>query len=243
MSIDPKTLAAHPDRVAILENIEKASTRMVCQAVLDFSEIAKKQFTLAKDLAGTVGEDVTRDAMDSMGMSRIPTARLIGTIDYKRAAYCFDPSYSIRQALLVDSKAEKGGVGNMTIQIAQTSLHVRMELRGNIIDVPGQVEQVLAVDDGSYLATTIFVKYGYEVQGNGDNKLNEIYVVALPNGMLQDLYNPSAADGIWMVGRNAPTLINEDLRVRVSFAKLKAKKKWRVQRIAIDPAIRFAWED
>ncbi len=242
MSIDPKNLATHPDRVAIIENIEKASTRMVCQAVLDFAEVAKKQFALAKDLAGTVAEDVTRDAMDSMGMSRIPTARLIGKIDYKRATYYFDPSYSIRQALLVDSKAEKGEVGNMTIQIAQTSLRVRMVLRGVEIDEPGQVDSVLAVDEGSYLATTIFVKYAYEVLADGNNRLNDIYVVSLPNGMLQDLYNPNAADGVWMVGRNAPTL-GEVLRVRVSFARLKAKKNWRVQKIAVQPAIQFAWED
>jgi hypothetical protein len=127
MSIDPKDLPSHPQKVEIIENIEKASARMVCQAVYDFADVAKKQFSLAKDLAGTVGEDVTRDAMDSMGMSRIPTARLIGKIDYKRAAYYFDPSYSLKQALLVDSKAEKGGANNITIQIAQTSLNVRMQ--------------------------------------------------------------------------------------------------------------------
>jgi hypothetical protein len=241
MSIDPKDLLNDPQSAVIIENVEKASARMVCQAVLDFADVAKKQFSLAKDLAGTVGEDVTRDAMDSMGMSRIPTARLIGKIDYKRAAYYFDPSYSIRQALLVDSKAERGEVGNITIQIAQTSLRVRMILRGTPIDERGQVEQVLDVD-GNYLATTIFVKYAYEVLDTGDNRLNDIYVVSLPNGILQASYNSSAADTIWMVGRNAPTR-GEDFRVRVSFTRLKAKKNWRVQKIAIHPMIKFTWED
>src|SRR5580658_3466344 len=90
MSIDPTNLMNQPD---VIENIEKASTRMVCQAVLDFAGIARDQFALAKDLAGTVGEDVTRDAMETMGMSRVPTARLIGKIDYKRAAYFFAAEY------------------------------------------------------------------------------------------------------------------------------------------------------
>jgi Type II restriction enzyme SfiI len=99
MSIDPGSLANDTE---IIERIEKASARLVCQAILDFASVARDQFKLAKDLAGTVGEDVTRDAMESMGLSRVPTARLIGKIDYKRAAYYFAPEYWIRQALFVD---------------------------------------------------------------------------------------------------------------------------------------------
>jgi len=239
MSIDPNSLTTRPE---VIEAVEKASTRMVCQAVMDFAGVAKKQFALARDLAGTVGEDVTRDAMETMGMSRVPTARLIGKIDYKRAAYYFDPSYSIRQALLVDSKAEKGEVGNITIQIAQTSLNVRMPLRGVAMDEPGKLDKVLDVDGERYLATTIFVKYAYRVLDDGNNRLNNIYVVCLPNGMLQAQYNPDADDCFWMIGRNAPTR-GEDFRVRVSFARLKAKQNWRVQSIAIHPTIQWAWED
>lgn len=238
MSLKPRSLSKDLDR---LEAIEKASLRMVCQAVYDFADVAKKQFALAKDLAGTVGEDVLRDAMDYMGMSRVPTARLIGKIDYKRAAYFFHPDYSVRQALLVDAKAEKGEVGNVTIQISQTSMRVRQNRAGAIIDEPGQLDQVLDVDGEDYLATTIFVKYSYEVVA-GVNRLNNIYIVGLPNGMLQDRYNIDADDTIWMAGRNAPTL-GEDFRVRVSFSRLKDRQNWRVQNIAIRPSISFHWED
>jgi hypothetical protein len=240
MSIDPITLAGQTD---IIENIEKASARLVCQAVLDFAKVARQQFSLAKDLAGTVGEDVTRDAMETMGLSRVPTARLIGKIDYKRAAYYFDPNYWVRQALFVDSKAEKGSPTTATIQISQTSLRVRMILRGALIDEPGRLETVLTVENEPYLVTTIFVKYHYKTDANRNNELLGIYVISLPNGMLQNTYNPDAKNTIWSVGRNAPSL-NEDFRVRINFARLKAMRNWRVQRIdTSSPNIAFTWED
>jgi Type II restriction enzyme SfiI len=225
MSIDPGALANQP---AIIEDIEKSSTRLVCQAVLDFAQIAKQQFLLAKDLAGTVGEDVTRDAMETMGMSRVPTARLIGKIDYKRAAYYFDPNYSVRQALFVDSKAEKGAATTATIQISQTSLRVRMKQRGAAIDEPGRLETVLTVGKERYLVTTVFVKYHYTIDAAGDNELLAIFVICLPNGILQDAYNPDADKTIWSVGRQAPSL-GEDFRVRINFQRLKAAANWRVR--------------
>lgn len=239
MSIDPVSLA---NRADIIENIEKASARMVCQAMLDFAPIAKEQFFLAKDLAGTVGEDVTRDAMENMGMSRVPTARLIGKIDYKRAAYYFDPAYWVRQALFVDSKAERSDKTSATIQISQTSMRVRMTLRGADIDEPGRLDCTLLAGNERYLVTTIFVKYLYHVLPNGDNELVSIFIVSLPNGMLQDQYNSSAADTIWRVGRQAPTL-SEDFRVRINFPLLKRKRNWRVQTIQISPTVSFAWDD
>jgi hypothetical protein len=239
MSIDPTNLAT---QLEVIENIEKASTRMVCQAILDFAPIARDQFALAKDLAGTVGEDVTRDAMETMGLSRVPTARLIGKIDYKRAAYYFDPNYWVRQALFVDSKAEKGSPTTATIQVSQTSLRVRMVRSGQVIDEPGQLESILTVGNDRYLVTTLFVKYHYEVDANGDNRLLSIYVICLPNGMLQGTYNPDTTNTIWSAGRNAPTL-GEDFRVRINFALLKARRNWRVQRIHISPTIGFSWDD
>jgi hypothetical protein len=239
MSIDPRTLT---NDTTIVENVEKASTRLVCQAVLDFAPIARDQFLIAKDLAGTVGEDVTRDALETMGLSRIPTARLIGKIDYKRAVYYFDPDYWIRQALFVDSKAEKGSPTTATIQISQTSLRVRMVVRGDTVDEPGGLETVLTVGNERYLVTTIFVKYHYDVNQNGDNELLSIFIVCLPNGMLQAKYNPDANNTIWNVGRNAPTR-GEDFRVRISFHRLKALANWRVQRIAISPTLSFTWDE
>jgi hypothetical protein len=96
MLIDPKDLQYDLHR---LEEIEKASLRLVVQAVLDFRETAVEIFHKERDLPQDMAEDVTREALDRMGVSRIDE-RLFGKIDYKRARYVFAPEYAVRQALL-----------------------------------------------------------------------------------------------------------------------------------------------
>jgi len=75
-------------------------------------------------------------------------------------------------------------------------------------------------DDIAYLTTTVFVKYNYETDGN-QNRLESISITCLPNGMLQERYNPNAQTTFWMAGRNAPSR-GEDFRVRIGLARLKA---------------------
>jgi hypothetical protein len=207
-----------------------------------------------------------------MGVSRIDQ-RLYGKIDYKRARYVFHPDYAVRQALFVDSKAEKvAGQTTATLQTAQTSMRIRHVRAGANVDEAGTLPTVIDTGGAAYLTTTVFVKYNYRVRniaGNvadegapeeepvddpavaavlqappapGEaNELVSITVAAVPNGMLQDYYNPTAADTIWRAGRNAPTL-GEQFRVRLVFASLKAKRNWRVQRISTAPAP-FVWDD
>lgn len=240
MSIDPSDLH---NRLDLLEDIEKASTRMVFQAITDFVPVAKDTFTRARDLAGTVGEDITRDAMETMGLSRIPTARLIGKIDYKRAAYYFDPDFWVRQALFVDSKAERSDRTSATIQTSQTSLRILMKTKsGKEVDELGKLDAVLTVGSEPYLVTTLFVKYLYEIDAAGENRLDSIFIICLPNGMLQARYNPTAQDSIWRVGRHAPTR-GEEFRVRISFSKLTAKRSWRVQTIHVLPQVEADWRE
>ena len=235
MFVDPADLAGNLDR---LEEIEKASLRLVTQAILDFREVAADLFGHEKDLPQDFGEDVTREALDRMGVSRIDQ-RIYGKIDYKRARYVFHPEYAIRQALLVDSKAEKpGGAGQARLQTAQTSMRIRQVRAGVTLDVPGTLPTVLSLSHGNFLTTTIFVKYTYESTATG-NILRHMTIAALPNGLLQDRYNPHAGDNIWNAGPDAPTL-GENFRVRLVFAKLSTKKPWRVQRVPIAPAP-FAW--
>lgn len=58
-------------------------------------------------------------------MARIDQ-RLFGKMDYKRACYLFHPNYAIKQALFVDSKAEKiEGRNTATLQTSQLSMVVR----------------------------------------------------------------------------------------------------------------------
>jgi hypothetical protein len=235
--IDPNSLAQDLER---LEGIEKASQRLVVQALFEFRETAAEIFLKEKDLAADIGEDITREALDRMGVSKM-NIRLFGKIDYKRARYHFNRDYAVRQALFVDSKAEKvSGAATATLQTAQTSMRIRHIRKGTAVDVPGKMPVVIDTESGTCVITTIFVKFNYRVQAQ-ENRLINITIAALPNGMLQDRYNPTATDTIWRTGRNAPTR-GEAFRVRLVFERLKNKTNWRVQQIPAAPAS-FVWED
>jgi len=237
MLIRPQDLKRDLNR---LEDIEKASLRLVVQAIVDFRQDAVAIFREESDLVADIGEDITREALDRLGMSKIDQ-RLFGKIDYKRARYLFHPEYAVKQALFVDSKAEKtSGQGTATLQTSQFSMVVRQIRMDQATEVAGKLPPVLTVRDEDYITTTIFVKYNYAETG-ANNVLDSITIAALPNGFLQDRYNPDCRDTIWIVGRNAPTL-GEEFRVRLSFHRLKEKAHWRVQRIPLAPA-EFAWDD
>lgn len=237
MFIDPDSLVQDLER---LEGIEKASLRLIVQALYDFRDSATGIFQNEKDLAADIGEDITREALDRMGVSKMDL-RLFGKMDYKRARYHFNRDYAVRQALFVDSKAEKvAGETTATLQTAQTSMRIRHIRSGKEMDVPGKMPTVIETDSGKCLTTTIFVKFNYRVLAEG-NKLVSITAAALPNGMLQVRYNPTALDTIWRAGRNAPTR-GEAFRVLLVFQRLKNKANWRVQKIPISPES-FSWED
>lgn len=237
MLIDPYGLTTNLDR---LEEIEKTSLRMVVQAILDFRKDAVEIFRYESDLVADIGEDITREALDKLGMSKIDQ-RLFGKIDYKRARYLFHPDYSLKQALFVDSKAENvSGRGSATLQTSQTSMIVRQIRSDEKIEIPGELPKILEIRGEAYLTTTIFVKYNYEEVGDR-NQLQSITVAALPNGYLQAVYNPTPEDTIWIAGRNAPTL-GEAFRVRLSFHRLKQKAVWRVQSIPAPPT-QFIWTE
>jgi hypothetical protein len=234
MLINPNTLQFDPER---LENIEKASLRLVVQAVVDFKDTATEIFKFEKDLVADIGEDLTREALDKMGMSKIDQ-RLFGKIDYKRARYLFHPDFAIKQALFVDSKAEKlSGKGTATLQTSQLSMRIKQIRAKEVVDVPGKLPCII---DDMFITTTIFVKYNYSETETG-NRLEDIVVAALPNGFLQKKYNPTADDTIFIAGRNAPSK-GEEFRVRLSFSKLKEKANWRVQTINLLPA-EFVWDE
>ena len=157
----------------------------------------------------------------------------------------YDPEHSMRQALFVDSKAEKiAGSRTTTIQTSQTSMHIRQVRQQKPVNVLGEMDTIAMVRDVEYLTTTIFVKYNYaeDVAYHPPNRLVSISVLCLPNGLLQHRYNPNANDGIWLAGRNAPTR-GESFRVRISLTALKNKANWRVQTIAAIPDQPFTWDD
>lgn len=233
---DPQSLAADLD---VLEDIERASLRLVAQALIDFSGEAAQIFAEQSDLQADIGEDITEEALTKLGVSGIPY-RLPGKMDYKRARYVFHPAYAIRQALLVDSKAEKS-LDVARIQVSQTSMRIKQVRAGRDLDVQGTVPPVIHTRGHSFVATTIFVKYFYE-RARDRNTLDTIRVACLPNGMLQKRYNPSPRDTIWRAGPDAPTR-GEKFRTRLNFRLLARRAAWRVQDIRPDSADQFRWNE
>lgn len=104
----------------------------------------------------------------------------------------------------------------------------------------GKLPPILKVRDDEYITTTIFVKYNYKEKQRG-NALETITLACVPNGLLQQKYNPNHQDTIWKAGRNAPSR-GEEFRVRLSFVRLKQKADWRVQIIPLPPKD-FSWSE
>lgn len=217
------------DNLTLLEDIEKTTLRLVFQALADYRAQILEIFQMEEDAPMDIAEDMTREALDGMGAARMP-ARLFGKVDYKRAQYVFLPDHSIKQALFVDSKAERTeGRNTATLQMSQMSMRVRQYRRGAPTDIAGTLPLQVERGGETFLTTTIFVKYNYR-ETSEERFLEDIIVACLPNGRLQEQYNPNAEDTIWLAGRNAPSL-GEDFRVRLSFARLAEKARWRVQTV------------
>ena len=240
MTLDPRRLDSEP---ALLEEIEKATLRMVTQAIYDFRDEASEFFVHEPDAVADIGEDITREAMDRMGTSIIPS-RLFGRIDYKRARYVFHPEYSVRQALFIDSKAEQvAGARTVTIQTSQTSMSIRQMRSGQPIDEQGTLPRILQLQGIDYLVTTVFAKYNYvELADRSEKSLDSISVTCPPNGMLQEKYNPTPRKTMWLAGRNAPSR-GEPFRVRISLPRLKEMASWRVQTVELAPEAEFSWDE
>jgi hypothetical protein len=239
MFIDPSTFASSIEGLNRLEEIEKASHRLVTQALVQFVD-ARELFNSELDQQKDIGEDLTREALERRGVSG-PRLRVAGTLVYRRARLRFHPDYAVRQALLVDSKAEKGAENVARLQTSQTSMRIKQVRAGLPVDEAGGLPTVISRDGQPYLTTTIFVKYIYEKAGSANN-LRRVCVICLPNGMLQTRYNPDATRSIWNAGPNAPSR-GEAFRTRINFPRLKALAAWRVQNIHLDPAEAFVWNE
>ena len=228
-----------------LEQVEQASTRMVAYAMQNILPLAVEEFAAImrspkgaapaprgatiSDTANYLGEDLTRMALDQIGVSRVPDGRLFGAIDYKIAAVSFLPGFAVEHALFVDSKAEKNALNNCRVQITQTSLEVRQNRAGEVLAMQGLVAPVWVTGQHHYLTSTLFVKYHYTDTAVTPG-LKRITIACLPHAFLQERYNPTADDGIWNAGPDAPSL-GEKFRTRLNFTSLANKASWRVQRI------------
>ncbi len=214
-----------------IEQIEQLTLRWIFQAVLDFGMESHEIFLKSPDSVKDIAEDITRELLDRLPGFNVQQ-RVYGTVDYKKARYVILPGKAVRQALFIDSKAEKES-RSATIQMSQTSLRIKQRRANMAVEEKGLLPEISRYGEKNYLTTTCLVHFRYDDDDAGVHHLRETTIAAIPNGKLQDRYNPSVDDGIWLAGRNAPTL-GEDFRVRVSFSKLKSKANWRVQAIQYD---------
>ena len=209
-----------------IEQIEKLTLRWIFQAVCEFGMEAHEIFLNSPDKVKDIAEDVTRELLDRFSGFNLQQ-RVYGTVDYKKARYVILPEKIVRQALFIDSKAEKEN-RSATIQMSQISMWVQQKRSGSEIKEKGFLPEISQYEGKNYLTTTSLIHFMYQDDNEGRHHLSEVTLLAIPNGKLQERYNPTVREGIWLAGRNAPTL-NEDFRVRVSFNRLKAKAPWRVQ--------------
>ena len=87
-----------------LERVERTTLEMVVQALTDYGQQAKTIFREETDLPQDIAEDVTREAVEAMGMPGLGH-RLYGKVDFKKAIYVFLPA-AMPVALMLDAKAE-----------------------------------------------------------------------------------------------------------------------------------------
>ncbi|MDW8324768.1 MAG: BglI family type II restriction endonuclease [Burkholderiales bacterium] len=224
-----------------IEAIERAALRALWIAARDFAVDAWEYFRQSADKINYIAEDVTREMLDRLGGYSIPQ-RIYGNVAYRKARYVIHPDLAVRQALFVDSKAEKTRA-SATLQMSQLSMAVRHTRGGGDTDVAAGLAPIQVYRDLSYLTTTLLVHYHYrEVDPqvvppvhlpSSRYSLSAITLAAIPNGLLQERYNPDQSDTIWIAGRDAPSH-GEDFRVRLSFNRLRQKAAWRVQEIIYD---------
>jgi hypothetical protein len=222
---DPKDLTAIE-----IEAIEKQSLRTLYAAAYDFGFDAYAIFAQSSDKPKDIAEDITREILDRLGGYQVQQ-RILGNVDYRKARYIILPEFAVRQALFVDSKAEKDQK-NATMQMSQLAISVRQNRAGKEIEEKGKILPISIHGGQPFITTTLLAHYYYEDKKN-HYELKKLTLAAIPNGLLQNDYNPNAEDTIWMAGRNAPSL-GEEFRVRLSFAKLALKASWRIQSINYD---------
>ena len=215
-----------------IEQIERVALEMVVQALRDYQDQATTIFSEETDHPQDIAEDILRDAVASMGLPELHL-RLYGKVDVKKAIYVFGPEAE-PVALMLDVKVEKGSSATAAIQMSQTSMSARMIRSGTAVAHEGGLGEFIERDGHKMLVVTIIVKFVYSEDG-GVRKLEQIIVACIPNGSLQDTYNPDATDTIWRAGRNAPTR-GEDFRVRLSFGDLQTKAGWRVRELDLKEA-------
>jgi len=110
-----------------IEAIEKQSLRCLYTAAVDLGFDAFEIFAQSSDDPKDIAEDITREMLDRLGGYQVQQ-RILGNVDYRKARYIILSEFSVRQALFVDSKAEKSK-SSATMQMSQLGMAVRQVIK------------------------------------------------------------------------------------------------------------------
>lgn len=223
-----------------IEQIEKATQRVVTQALQEYSREAKEIFdnTYAPrdNEVIVLAEDLTQYALEVAECYPI-NKRYAGFIDYKRVRWLAMPFGLIPQAFLVDAKASTEN-NRDTLQQSQLPMDADFESNGNSFHMKAGVVPHLEIPsfDGSQIraiATSIFVHFYYSKIDNDKppyRDLKSIFALSIPHARLKSRYNPNAATTFFGQGKHSPAR-SEDPRIRVYFTKLRQMMPWRLQEL------------
>jgi hypothetical protein len=139
MLLNPETLPQALDR---REETENPTLRLVTQAMDDDRAPARAIVREAGDVGSDIGEALTRDALDRLGMPRVGQ-RLFGTVDDHRAGSLVHSDDAIAQALFVDSPADSTLYG---------CKHIRF---GQAVNVQGNMPTVIPLRGEASLTPTL----------------------------------------------------------------------------------------
>jgi hypothetical protein len=223
-----------------LEEIEQGSVQIVAEAINGYSEKISNAFDSSSDFHQYLHEDpndeienkaeaLTEAALDQLGIVDTDPS-LMTSIDHKRTRYVGGADFVAKQLLLVDSKAEKDDNRRSRMQLTQTSMDVRQMRWGEEQDKEGDLPEIVNNCGEDILTTTILVKYVYEEAESGENSIDEVIIAGVPNGLLQDEYNPNVDDNIWDAGPNDR---EQNFRTRLNFERLENENPLRVYRFSL----------
>jgi len=154
---DPNNLT--PEEI---EAIEKQSLRSLYTAAFDFGFDAFDIFAQSSDDPKDIAEDITREMLDRLGGYQLQQ-RILGNVDYRKARYIILSEFSVRQALFVDSKAEKSS-NSATMQMSQLALSVRQVRGGAEVEESGNLPVVSLHGGQPFITTTLLC---FASVGNG----------------------------------------------------------------------------
>lgn len=235
-----------PQRIALVEQVERQTLRQLTQSVQELSLYFKRLFDTTPVPYGVsksahtarLAEHLVRSAVDRANIAPIDDF-YEGDFDVRRVRWCPTVFGTLAQDLRVDAKAstERSRIRPSASQFSmpatitepqsgrvvqnRRTVNPHIVLRPRVVGGPKRSERTQAI---AAITTVIYVHLHYKPL------LKSILLVASPHAYLRRRYNPSSAvNHIWSVGPEP----NDPRAVRLNIGLLSANpySPWRVQEL------------